>query len=74
MVPKKYPVTSNKKKISSRTWKVDPTTGARFKTVLPTPDKNIKNSILNETIEEVNSESIKLNLFKTLILLLSYIV
>ena len=64
MVPKKYPVTSSKKRISSRRWKVDPTTGARFKTVLPTPDKNIKMPILDEAIEEVNSESIKLSLFK----------
>ena len=60
---KKYPLTHSKKRISSRNWKVDPTTGARFKTVLPTPAKNIKKSVQNESIEEVSNDSIKLALF-----------
>ena len=64
MTPKKYPKTSGKKNISSRSWKTDPTTGARFKTVLPTPAKNIKISSDEEYIEEVISDPIKLVNFK----------
>ncbi len=63
MVPKKYPVTKSKKRISSRNWKTDPTTGARFKTVLPTPAKNIKNNIDVESIEEVHKDFLKLSDF-----------
>lgn len=50
--------------ISSRNWKKDPTTGAKFKTVLPTPPKNLKIESSNEEITEVNSSKLKLIDFK----------
>jgi hypothetical protein len=63
LVKKKYPVSSNKKRIASRNWKIDPTTGQRFKTVLTTTSKN--RSISNSDIqEEVFSEKFKLIDFK----------
>ena len=64
MVQKKYPKTQGKKRISSRNWKTDPTTGARFKTVLPTPAKNLKLNFDDEYIEEISSDPIKLVDFK----------
>lgn len=68
MAPKKkrYPVTTSRKRISSRNWKTDPTTGARFKTVMPAPTgKNLKIETDDEYIEEVSSGSIKLADFKS---------
>ena len=62
---KKYPKTSGKKRISSRRWKIDPTTGAKFKTVLPTPDKNVKLDFAEEYVEEISSDPIKLINFKS---------
>lgn len=64
MTPKKYPVTNSKKKISSRKWKVDPTTGARFKSVMPTPAKNLKLDSAEEFFEEVSSSPVKLTDYK----------